>query len=98
MTVVPMDRLTAMSRWKVVRWAPSVWIPDSRYLVEPSTLRSGRGVATCSSQVASTAPVPLPLHCFVGPSESRDEALRQKYGSEISWSIIHDAALGGWLA
>ena len=101
-SVVPMDGLVAMSRWERGEMdpLPTVWIPDSRYLVElvNATYKEqrGRDVFLTGGEYR-TRPIATSLFCW-GIWESRDEVLQTKFGDEISWRDIHDAAAakGGW--
>jgi hypothetical protein len=101
-TVVPMDGLVAMSRWERGEMTPlpTVWIPDSRYLVElvNATFKEqrGRDVFLTGGEYR-TRPIATSLFCW-GIWQSRDEVLRKKYGAEITWKDVHDAAAakGGW--
>jgi hypothetical protein len=101
-SVVPMDGLVAMGRWERGEMdpVPTVWIPDSRYLVElvNATFKEkrGRDIFLTGGEYR-TRPIAISLFCW-GIWESRDEVLREKYGDEISWQELHDAATaeGGW--
>ncbi len=100
-TVIPMDGLTAMGRWERDEMTPipTVWIPDSRYLVElvNATYKEklGRDVFLTGGEYRAR-PIATSLFCW-GIYESRTNVLRAKY-SEINWRAIHDAvtAKGGW--
>ena len=79
---------------------PTAWIADSRYLVElanvPYKSRLGRDVFLTDGEYRAR---PLAISPMVwGIFDSRATVLKQKYGSDINWKIIHDAALvkGGW--
>lgn len=101
-TVVPMDGLVAMGRWErqEMNPIPTVWIPDSRYLVElvNATYKGtlGRDIFLTGGEYRAR-PIATSLFAW-GIWQSREEVLRQKYGEEITWRDIHDAALakGGW--
>ena len=107
-SVVPMDGLVAMSRWERGEMmgaeegsqVPTVWIPDSRYLVElvNATLKEqrGRDIFLTGGEYRAR-PIAISLFCW-GIWESRDQVLRQRFGDDISWQDIHDAAAakGGW--
>jgi Ca-activated chloride channel family protein len=101
-SVVPMDGLVAMSRWEREEMTPlpTVWIPDSRYLVELVNAtykeKRGRDIFLTGGEYR-TRPIATSLFCW-GIWQSRDEVLRKKYGEEITWQAIHDAAAakGGW--
>jgi hypothetical protein len=80
---------------------PTVWIPDSRYLVELSNAaykeRLGRDVFLTDGEYRAR---PTAISLFVwGIYQSREKVLEQKYG-QITWQNIHDAAAtkGGWPA
>lgn len=100
-SVVPLDGLTAMGRWEREEMAPipTVWIPDSRYLVElvNATLKEkrGRDVFLTGGEYRAR-PIATSLFCW-GIYQSRAQVLRAKSG-EIDWRTIHDAAIakGGW--
>lgn len=100
--VTPMDGLVAMGRWDRGEMdpLPTVWIPDSRYLVElvNATLKEqrGRDIFLTGGEYR-TRPIATSLFSW-GIWESRDRVLRERFGDEITWSAIHDAAIapGGW--
>lgn len=100
-TVIPMDGLTAMGRWEREEMdpIPTVWIPDSRYLVELVNAtykeKRGRDVFLTGGEYRAR-PIATSLFSW-GIYQSRAQVLRQKYG-EVSWKGIHDAATakGGW--
>jgi len=101
-SVVPMDGLVAMGRWEREEMTPlpTVWIPDSRYLVELVNAtykdKHGRDIFLTGGEYR-TRPIATSLFCW-GIWQSRDAVLRQKFGEEITWQAIHDAAAakGGW--
>ena len=101
-SVIPMDGLVAMGRWEREEMdpLPTVWIPDSRYLVELVNAtykeKRGRDIFLTGGEYR-TRPIATSLFCW-GIWQSRDEVLRKKYGDEITWQAIHDAAAakGGW--
>lgn len=101
-TVTPMDGLVAMGRWERGEMdpLPTVWIPDSRYLVElvNATFKEqrGRDIFLTGGEYRAR-PVAVSLFCW-GIWQSRDDVLQAKYGTEVSWTQIHDAATakGGW--
>ncbi len=101
-SVVPMDGLVAMGRWERGEMdpLPTVWIPDSRYLVElvNATFKEqrGRDIFLTGGEYRAR-PIATSLFCW-GIWQSRDEVLQKKFGSDISWQNIHDAAIskGGW--
>ncbi|MBM3188840.1 MAG: hypothetical protein FJZ90_08980, partial [Chloroflexi bacterium] len=107
-SIVPMDGLVAMSRWERGEMAgaeegasvPTVWIPDSRYLVElvNATLKEqrGRDIFLTGGEYRAR-PIAISLFCW-GIWDSRVKALESKYGNDIGWQDIHDAATakGGW--
>lgn len=78
---------------------PTVWIPESRYLVELANVsykeRLGRDVFLTDGEYRAR-PIATSLFTW-GIYESRARVLQAKYG-EISWDTIHDAAVarGGW--
>lgn len=100
-TVEPMDGLTAMGRWERDEMdpIPTVWIPDSRYLVELVNAthkeKRGRDVFLTGGEYRAR-PIAISLFSW-GIYASREQILREEYG-EISWRAIHDAATakGGW--
>jgi hypothetical protein len=100
-TVTPMDGLTAKGRYEREEFdpLPTVWIPDSRYLVELVNAaykeRLGRDVFLTDGEYRAR-PLVISLLAW-GIYDSRAEVLQSQYG-EISWNAIHDAALasGGW--
>jgi hypothetical protein len=100
-TVTPMDGLTAKGRYErdELDPLPTVWIPDSRYLVELVNAtykeRLGRDVFLSDGEYRAR-PLATSLLTW-GIYESRAEVLEARSG-EISWQTIHDAALapGGW--
>ena len=100
-TVEPMDGLTAMGRYERGEMSlfPTVWIPDSRYLVElvNATFKEqrGRDIFLTGGEYRSR-PIAVSLFSW-GIYSSRAAVLRSKYG-DIDWRAIHDAAIakGGW--
>ena len=100
-TVIPMDGLTALGKWEREEMdpAPTVWIPDSRYLVELVNVaykeKRGRDVFLTDGEYRAR-PIATSLFSW-GIYSSRAEILEAKYG-EINWQAIHDAATakGGW--
>ncbi len=100
-TVEPMDGLTAMGRWEREELdpIPTVWIPDSRYLVELVNAtykeKRGRDIFLTGGEYRAR-PIAISLFSW-GIYSSREQVLRAKYG-EINWRVIHDAstAKGGW--
>jgi len=100
-SVIPMDGLTAMGRYEREEMAPlpTVWIPDSRYLVELVNAaykeKVGRDVFLTDGEYRAR-PIAVSLFSW-GIYSSRAQVLRAKYG-EIDWQAIHDAATakGGW--
>jgi hypothetical protein len=101
-SIVPMDGLMAMSRWEREEMdpIPTVWIPDSRYLVElvNATFKEtrGRDIFLTGGEYR-TRPIATSLFCW-GIWQSRDDVLQRRYGGEIGWRDMHDAATsqGGW--
>ena len=78
---------------------PTVWIPDSRYLVELANAaykeRLGRDVFLTDGEYRAR---PTAISLFVwGIYGSRADVLAKKFG-DINWQTIHDAAVaaGGW--
>jgi hypothetical protein len=100
-TVEPMDGLTAMGRYEREQMTPipTVWIPDSRYLVElvNATYKEklGRDIFLTGGEYRAR-PIAISLFTW-GIYSSRAQVLRSKYG-DIDWKVIHDAAIakGGW--
>jgi ABC-type Fe3+ transport system substrate-binding protein len=100
-TVTPMDGLTAKGRYERDEFdpLPTVWIPDSRYLVELVNAaykeRLGRDVFLTDGEYRAR-PLAISLLAW-GIYDSRAQVLQAQFG-EISWQAIHDAALapGGW--
>lgn len=78
---------------------PTVWIPDSRYLVELANAsykeRLGRDVFLTDGEYRAR-PIAISLFTW-GIYESRATVLESQFGG-VSWDIIHDAAVakGGW--
>jgi Bacterial extracellular solute-binding protein len=78
---------------------PTVWIPDTRYLVELSNAaykaRLGRDVFLTDGEYRAR-PTVISLFAW-GIYQSRDKVLEAKYGP-VTWKSIHDAAIakGGW--
>jgi hypothetical protein len=78
---------------------PTVWIPESRYLVELANAsykeRLGRDVFLTDGEYRAR-PIATSLLTW-GLYESRANVLQEKY-DQISWETIHDAAIakGGW--
>lgn len=101
-TVIPMDGLDAMGRWEREEMdpLPTVWIPDSRYLVELVNAtykeRRGRDIFLTGGEYRAR-PIATSLFCW-GIWQSRDEVLREHFGEDVTWRDIHDAAItrGGW--
>ncbi len=101
-SVTPMDGLVAMGRWEREEMAPvpTVWIPDSRYLVElvNATYKESRGrdIFLTGGEYRAR-PIATSLFAW-GIWRSRDEVLKSKFGDDISWRDIHDAVMakGGW--
>jgi hypothetical protein len=99
--VTPMDGLAAKGRYERDEMdpLPTVWIPDSRYLVELVNAaykeRLGRDVFLTDGEYRAR-PLVISLLAW-GIYESRADVLEDTFG-EISWDVIHDAAVasGGW--
>ncbi len=99
--VTPMDSVTALGKWDRGEFnpVPTVWIPDSRYLVELVNAtfneKLGRDVFLTDGEYRAR---PLATSLFSwGIYSSRARVLQTKYGV-IDWKVIHDAAIakGGW--
>lgn len=93
------DELSADELERLSTTFPTVWIPDSRYLVELANAtykeRLGRDVFLTDGEYRAR-PIAISLFTW-GIYQSRADVLTQKYG-EINWRAIHDAAIakGGW--
>jgi len=78
---------------------PTVWIPESRYLVELANAsykeRLGRDVFLTDGEYRAR-PIATSLLTW-GLYQSRADVLTEKFG-QVSWNTIHDAAIakGGW--
>ncbi|MBP7964998.1 MAG: hypothetical protein KA003_23655, partial [Caldilineaceae bacterium] len=78
---------------------PTVWIPDSRYLVELANAsykeRLGRDVFLTDGEYRAR-PIAVSLFTW-GIYDSRATVLEQQFG-DVSWESIHAAAIakGGW--
>src|SRR5512137_573046 len=102
-TVTPMDSVTALGKWDRGEFnpVPTVWIPDSRYLVElvnaTYSAKLGRDVFLTDGEYRAR---PLVTSLFSwGIYKSRSDALQTKFGKDsVNWKTIHDAAIakGGW--
>jgi ABC-type Fe3+ transport system substrate-binding protein len=93
------DELTSEELQRLQTTFPTVWIPDSRYLVELANAsykeRLGRDVFLTDGEYRAR---PTAISLFVwGLYQSRADALAKKFG-DIDWQTIHDAAVakGGW--
>lgn len=93
------EGLTAAEIERLSTTFPTVWIPDSRYLVELANVaykeRLGRDVFLTDGEYRAR---PIAISLFVwGIYQSRADVLAQKYG-DITWQSVHDAAIakGGW--
>ncbi len=93
------DGLSADEIKRLSTTFPTVWIPDSRYLVELANAaykeRLGRDVFLTDGEYRAR---PTAISLFVwGLYGSRADALTKKFG-DINWQTIHDAAVakGGW--
>ena len=95
---VDVENLTAAEQATLANF-PTVWIPDSRYLVELANAsykeRLGRDVFLTDGEYRAR-PTAISLFTW-GIYESRANVLESKFGG-VSWNIIHDAAVakGGW--
>lgn len=93
-----MDSLTEAEK-ATLKSFPTVWIPDSRYLVELANAsykeRLGRDVFLTDGEYRAR-PIAISLFTW-GIYESRAAVLERNSGG-VSWNIIHDAAVakGGW--
>jgi len=92
------DQLTAQERDRLASF-PTVWIPDSRYLVELANAaykeRLGRDVFLTDGEYRAR-PVAISLFAW-GIYQSRANVLDKHFG-QVDWQTIHDAAIakGGW--
>lgn len=92
------EDLTGAERTQLADF-PTVWIPDSRYLVELANAaykeRLGRDVFLNDGEYRAR-PIAISLFTW-GLYNSRAKVLEEKFGT-IDWSTIHDAATtrGGW--
>ncbi|MCS7221737.1 MAG: substrate-binding domain-containing protein [Anaerolineae bacterium] len=93
-----LEELSEAEKERLARF-PTVWIPDSRYLVELANAtykeRLGRDVFLTDGEYRAR---PLAISLFAwGIYESRAQVLQSRFG-EINWKTIHDAAIakGGW--
>ncbi len=97
-TDIPPEGLTEAQKAELADF-PTVWIPDSRYLVELANAsykeRLGRDVFLTDGEYRAR-PIAISLFTW-GIYESRAQALESIF-DEISWTTIHDAAVakGGW--
>jgi hypothetical protein len=100
-TVTPMDSVTALGKWDRGEFnpVPTVWIPDSRYLVElvnaTYSEKLGRDIFLTDGEYRAR---PLATSLFSwGIYSSRAQVLEKKFGT-IDWKVVHDAAIakGGW--
>lgn len=93
-----LDSLTDAEKEKLAQF-PTVWIPDSRYLVELANVtykeRLGRDVFLTDGEYRAR-PIAISLFAW-GIYQTRAQVLEQKFG-DINWKSIHDAAItkGGW--
>jgi len=101
-TVTPMDSVTALGKWDRGEFnpVPTVWIPDSRYLVElvnaTYSAKLGRDIFLTDGEYRAR---PLVTSLFSwGIYDSRYQVLTKKFQT-VDWKAIHDAAIakGGWL-
>ncbi len=100
-TVTPMDSVTALGKWDRGEFnpVPTVWIPDSRYLVElvnaTYSQKLGRDIFLTDGEYRAR---PLATSLFSwGIYNSRYQVLEKKFGA-VDWKAVHDAAIakGGW--
>ncbi|OIO92036.1 MAG: hypothetical protein AUK03_10275 [Anaerolineae bacterium CG2_30_64_16] len=91
--------LTAQELEQLTTNFPTVWIPDSRYLVELANAsykeRLGRDVFLTDGEYRAR-PVAISLFTW-GIYQSRAAVLDKTFG-DVDWQVIHDAAIakGGW--
>jgi hypothetical protein len=93
------EQLTPEELQRLETTFPTVWIPDSRYLVELANAaykeRLGRDVFLTDGEYRAR---PMAISLFAwGIYQSRANVLEKKFG-EINWKSVHDAAIakGGW--
>ena len=93
------DQLNATERQRLETTFPTVWIPDSRYLVELANAaykeRLGRDVFLTDGEYRAK---PTAISLFVwGIYQSRAGVLDKRFG-QVNWQTIHNAAIakGGW--
>lgn len=100
-TITPMDSVTAMGKYDRGEFnpVPTVWIPDSRYLVDlvnaTYSQKLGRDIFLTDGEYRAK---PLATSLFSwGIYASRAQVLQAKFGT-IDWKTVHDAATakGGW--
>ena len=100
-TVTPMDSVTALGKWDRGEFnpVPTVWIPDSRYLVDlvnsTYSAKLGRDIFLTDGEYRAR---PLVTSLFSwGIYDSRYKVLVNKFQT-VDWKVIHDAAItkGGW--
>lgn len=94
------EELTAQELEKLEANFPTVWIPDSRYLVELANAaykeRLNRDVFLTDGEYRAR---PTVLSLFVwGIYQSRAQKLEEHFGGTIDWKAIYSAATdkGGW--
>ena len=95
-SVTPMDSVTALGKWDRGEFnpVPTVWIPDSRYLVElvnaTYSAKLGRDVFLTDGEYRAR---PLATSLFSwGIYGSRYQVLTKKFG-DVNWKVVHDAAI-----
>jgi hypothetical protein len=93
------EQLSQADRQRLETTFPTVWIPDSRYLVELANAsykeRLGRDVFLTDGEYRAR---PVAVSLFVwGIYQSRASVLDQRFG-QVDWKAIHDAATAkkGW--
>ncbi len=100
-SITPMDSVTAMGKFDRGEFnpVPTVWIPDSRYLVDlvnaTYSQKLGRDIFVTDGEYRAR---PLATSLFSwGIYASRKQVLDAKFGA-IDWKTVHDAAIakGGW--
>jgi hypothetical protein len=93
------DQLTLQELERLNTTFPTVWIPDSRYLVELANVaykeRLGRDVFLTDGEYRAR-PIAISLFTW-GIYQSRANVLDKTFG-RVDWQTIHDAAIakGGW--
>ena len=102
-TVTPMDGLVALGRWERGEMdpLPTVWIPDSRYLVElvNATFKEqrGRDIFLTGGEYRAR-PIATSLFLLGHLAEPRPGVAAESSATRLRGKHIHDAATapGGW--